>query len=68
MNCQFQVDSDQKMGRMGEHQRQTKTPSLDSQSVKISIRVEAKTKAPPRGFVVPDLNMTPNEEDLVAMS
>lgn len=68
----IKVDSDQKLlnklGRMGEHQRQTKTPSLASQSVKISIRVEAKTEAPQRGFVVPDLNMTPNEEDLVAMS
>ncbi|PWA56612.1 hypothetical protein CTI12_AA398910 [Artemisia annua] len=57
-----------KMGRMGEHQRQTITPSLASQSVKISIRVEAKTEAPQRGFVLPDLNMTPDEEDLVAMS
>ncbi|PWA41491.1 DEAD-box ATP-dependent RNA helicase 27 [Artemisia annua] len=43
---EVRVDSDQKlinkMGRMDEHQRQTRIPSLARQSVKISIRVEAK--------------------------
>ncbi|GJY07592.1 hypothetical protein Tco_0374646 [Tanacetum coccineum] len=68
----IKVDPDQKlinkMGSMGEHERQTKVPPLANQSVKISIRVEAKTEAPQRGFVLLDLNMIPNEEDLMAMS
>ncbi|GKB64279.1 hypothetical protein Tco_0920465 [Tanacetum coccineum] len=69
MNCLFHVDPDQKlinkMGMMGEHERQTQGPSLANQSVKISIRVEAKIEAPQRGFVLPDLNIIPNKEDLM---
>ncbi|KAI3687690.1 hypothetical protein L1987_81391 [Smallanthus sonchifolius] len=32
-----------------------------------SCRVEAETEAPERGFVLPDLNMTPSDEDLAVM-
>ncbi|GJX70379.1 hypothetical protein Tco_0307550 [Tanacetum coccineum] len=68
----IKVDPDQKlinkMGRIREHERQTHVPPLANQSVKISIRVEATTEAPQRGFVLPDLNMISNEEDLMAMS
>lgn len=35
--------------------------SLVNQSVQLSCRVEAEAKAREKGFVLPDLNMTPNE-------
>ncbi|KAI3706849.1 hypothetical protein L6452_24865 [Arctium lappa] len=42
--------------------------ALVNQSVEISCRVEAETKEWQKGFVLPDLNMTPNEEDVAMMS
>ncbi|KAK1429659.1 hypothetical protein QVD17_11873 [Tagetes erecta] len=38
---------------------------MDLKCVEISCRVEAKTEVQQRGFILPDLNMTPNDEDLV---
>lgn len=68
----IKVDPDQKpiikMGRMGDHEIPVKAPPLANQSVKISIRVEPKIEAPRGGFVLPDLNVPLNEDDLIGMS
>ncbi|KAM0009329.1 hypothetical protein Hdeb2414_s0092g00789021 [Helianthus debilis subsp. tardiflorus] len=64
----IKIDLDQnqrnKTRVMEEHKRQIKSSSMVSQSC----RVEAETVAPQKGFVLPDLNMTPSEEDLAMMS
>ncbi|KAK9079517.1 hypothetical protein SSX86_001189 [Deinandra increscens subsp. villosa] len=63
----IKIDVDQnqrnKMNLTVKHERQMKFPSLVTQSC----RVEAETERPQRGFVLPDLNMTPDEEDLAKM-
>ncbi|KAL8216823.1 hypothetical protein R6Q57_023660 [Mikania cordata] len=48
---------------MGEHERKMKFPSVVTQSC----RVEAETEGLQRGFVLPDLNMIPDEGDLAMM-
>ncbi|KVH90267.1 uncharacterized protein LOC112521643 [Cynara cardunculus var. scolymus] len=43
-------------------------PVLANQSVQIPCRVEAESKALEKGFVLPDLNMMPNEDDVTMVS
>ncbi|KAI3822383.1 hypothetical protein L1987_09972 [Smallanthus sonchifolius] len=47
--------------------RKVNEQELTSMRVTKSCRVEAGTEAPQRGFVLPDLNMTPSDEDLAMM-
>ncbi|XP_076896522.1 uncharacterized protein LOC143549507 [Bidens hawaiensis] len=64
----IKIDLDQnqrnKMTVIKAHERQIKLPT---QSIKKSCRVEAETMNPQKGFVLPDLNMMPNEDDMGMM-
>ncbi|XP_076952983.1 uncharacterized protein LOC143626942 isoform X2 [Bidens hawaiensis] len=48
-------------------QNQRNKMTLPAQSIQKSCRVEAETMNPHKGFVLPDLNMMPNEDDMAMM-